>query len=279
MVVAGQPAMHFISGLPRAGSTLLAAILRQNPAFHAAMSSPLAAMLVAMQAKMSNGEFNTFYDDATRVAMLRGAFDSYYSIKAPMLDSGSVIFDSNRSWTARPALLAKLYPNSRIICCVRHVGWIADSIENMLIKNPLQFSRIFNYQPGNSINARVEQLMNSETGLIGLPWNHLRDAWFGPFANRLILIQYDRLASQPQQTMQALYRALDLPPFQHDFQNVSYAADDYDDSIGMPGLHKIDPVVCKRERQPILPPEIYAKAASTHFWEGRNSHGNSATLL
>jgi sulfotransferase len=29
--------MHFISGLPRSGSTLLAGILRQNPQFHAAM--------------------------------------------------------------------------------------------------------------------------------------------------------------------------------------------------------------------------------------------------
>ncbi|MEG3936419.1 MULTISPECIES: sulfotransferase [unclassified Microcoleus] len=32
---------HFISGLPRSGSTLLAALLRQNPRFHGAMTSPL----------------------------------------------------------------------------------------------------------------------------------------------------------------------------------------------------------------------------------------------
>jgi len=32
---------HFISGLPRSGSTLLAALLRQNPRFHAAMTIPV----------------------------------------------------------------------------------------------------------------------------------------------------------------------------------------------------------------------------------------------
>lgn len=32
---------HFISGLPRSGSTLLAAILRQNPRFLAATTSPV----------------------------------------------------------------------------------------------------------------------------------------------------------------------------------------------------------------------------------------------
>ena len=37
--------LHFISGLPRSGSTLLAGILRQNPQFHAAMSSPVAPMM------------------------------------------------------------------------------------------------------------------------------------------------------------------------------------------------------------------------------------------
>jgi sulfotransferase len=33
--------IHFISGLPRSGSTLLAALLRQNPRFEAGMSGPL----------------------------------------------------------------------------------------------------------------------------------------------------------------------------------------------------------------------------------------------
>ena len=36
---------HFISGLPRAGTTLLAAILNQNPRFRAGMTSPLADIM------------------------------------------------------------------------------------------------------------------------------------------------------------------------------------------------------------------------------------------
>ncbi|MBD1887522.1 sulfotransferase [Microcoleus vaginatus] len=36
---------HFISGLPRSGSTLLAAILRQNPRFHASMTSPVGGLV------------------------------------------------------------------------------------------------------------------------------------------------------------------------------------------------------------------------------------------
>ncbi|MFB8794955.1 MAG: sulfotransferase [Microcoleus sp.] len=44
---------HFISGLPRSGSTLLAALLRQNPRFHAAMTSPVGGLVERMLSAMS----------------------------------------------------------------------------------------------------------------------------------------------------------------------------------------------------------------------------------
>ncbi len=42
-------AIHFISGLPRSGSTLL----RQNPRFQAGMSGPLAGLFGALLDEMS----------------------------------------------------------------------------------------------------------------------------------------------------------------------------------------------------------------------------------
>ena len=45
--------IHFISGLPRSGSTLLAGILRQNPRFHAGMTSPVGSMYMALETSMS----------------------------------------------------------------------------------------------------------------------------------------------------------------------------------------------------------------------------------
>ena len=59
--------IHFISGLPRSGSTLLAALLRQNPRFQAGMSGPLAGMFGALLSEMSaRNEFSIFIDDAKR---------------------------------------------------------------------------------------------------------------------------------------------------------------------------------------------------------------------
>ena len=36
---------HFITGLPRSGSTLLTAILKQNPRFHASITDSLATIV------------------------------------------------------------------------------------------------------------------------------------------------------------------------------------------------------------------------------------------
>jgi hypothetical protein len=50
-----MPNYHFISGLPRAGSTLLSAILLQNPRFHAGMTSPVGALYAGMLQQFGAG--------------------------------------------------------------------------------------------------------------------------------------------------------------------------------------------------------------------------------
>lgn len=254
---------HFISGLPRSGSTLLCALLKQNPRFSAAMTSPVASLCTAIHKKMCGGEFAVFFNDARRATILRGVFDSYYA----GADTQQVMFDTNRTWTARAALLASLYPNARIICCVRDIGWIIDSVERMLAKNPLQLSRVFNFQPGASVYSRVETLMNSESGLIGLPWSNLREAWFSEQAHRLVLVPYDHLVAEPEQTLRRLYVAIGEPWFPHDFDNVVYDEPDYDALIGMPGMHKVRQKVEPEQRKPVVPPDLFAKFAHTHFWQ------------
>ena len=255
--------LHLISGLPRSGSTLLCALLRQNPRFTAAMTSPVASLFTAVHPKMCGGEFGIFFDNAKRAAILRGIFDSYYANAS----QDGIVFDTNRSWTGRAALLGELYPQSRIICCVRGIGRIIDSIERMLIKNPLQLSRMFNFQPGASVYSRVEALMNSDTGLIGLAWSTLREAWYGDEAKRLILVPYEHLAKEPKRTLARLYTELAEPPFAHDFGNVIYDEPDYDTHIGMPGLHTVRKKVEFKEDTPHIPPDLFAKYATASFWE------------
>ena len=71
---------HFISGLPRSGSTLLAALLRQNPRFLAGMSSPVYLLFRAMLSETSErNEGAVFLDNAVRKRLLAGVFEAFYA--------------------------------------------------------------------------------------------------------------------------------------------------------------------------------------------------------
>ena len=64
--------IHFISGLPRSGATLLAALLRQNPRVHAGMTSPVGSIFNAMLGALSQrNETAIFIDDTQRRRLSR----------------------------------------------------------------------------------------------------------------------------------------------------------------------------------------------------------------
>ena len=226
------------------------------------MTSPLHALCATLLNKMSGGsQFSMFFSDERRRRLLQGLFNAFYE------EAGErVIFDTNRLWTGRVAMLAALFPHAKIVCCVRDVGWIIDSTERVLRQNPLQTSRLFNYEPGQSVYARTEVLMNSDTGFIGNPWSCLREAWFGEHASRLIVIEYEALSKHPAETMHRLYLVLGERPFVHDFENVVYDEPDYDAVLGMPGMHKVAAKVQYIRRDPCIPPDIMNKYAGLCFW-------------
>src|SRR4028118_1619539 len=116
---------HFISGLPRSGSTLLAAILRQNPRFHAAMTSPVGGLVDRMLEAMSeDNEFSVFISREQKRALILSIFSAYYHPQAEK----EAILDTNRLWYKLPLIL-ELFPEAKVICCVRNRAWIMDSIE------------------------------------------------------------------------------------------------------------------------------------------------------
>lgn len=74
--------IHFISGLPRSESTLLSALLQQNPRFHAGTSGSVADMFTTLLHELSGqNELSAFINDAQPQRILRGRFANYYDGK------------------------------------------------------------------------------------------------------------------------------------------------------------------------------------------------------
>lgn len=255
-------AIHFISGLPRSGSTLLAALLRQNPRFSAGMASPVAGMVNVMLGEMSDrNELSMFITDTQRQRVVRGLFEHYYGAEF----GADVIFDTNRAWCAKLPALSTLFPDLKVIACVRHVSWIVDSVERAIREHALRPSSLFNYQAGGTVYTRAEGIANGE-GLVGYAYNALKEAFFGQQARHLMLLQYETLVREPAKAMAAIYDFIGEPGFPHDFDHVQFDAEAFDARAGTPGLHTVGSKVRAQERRTILPPDIFRRFENDAFW-------------
>ncbi len=254
--------LNFIAGLPRAGSTLLAAILRQNPRFRAGMSSPLAGIVRSLHNSLgAQNEFAHFLTDAQRERVLRGVFENFYAD----VPNDAVIFDTNRTWPARLAMLNSYFPDSKIICCVRHPVQIVTSFERLLRTNFATASRMFNNDDRQNVYTRTEALLRSDR-MLGGALNALKEGYYSEQSRMMLIVEYDILVNQPKRTLELIYEFLEEAAFEHDFDNVEYSAAEYDRSITTQGLHDIHGPVTPRERVKILPPDIIRQLERHAFW-------------
>ena len=123
--------LHFISGLPRSGSTVLSAILKQNPRFTAGISDPLADISNSIIATINGAAGMTVQVPVNmQKEIIKGMFDTFYK------NSNEVCFNTNRGWSSQTSLIKDLFPASKIIICVRDIGWVLDSFEQLNSKNP-----------------------------------------------------------------------------------------------------------------------------------------------
>lgn len=263
--------MNFISGLPRSGSTLLGALLKQNPRFHASMSSGLASLLHANLNVMSTGsEASAVMAESKRPKILRAICDAYY----PQDEYPEVIFDTNRVWCSKMPLIQDLYPDAKVIACVRDVAWVMDSIERLYRKNPFENTLLFgNDERRATVYSRVEALANKNR-LVGHPWAALKEAFYGEQAQNMLVVDYDLLAKAPEKVLRLIYQFIDEPWFEgHDFDNVHFEADDFDRILGVKGLHTVRSKVEFKTRPTVLPPDLFEKFKDMDFWKDVTGSG------
>ena len=227
------------------------------------MSSPVAGLFEGVIAQVSAGsEISTMVNQDQRARILRGLFDSYYAdVDCP------VVFDTNRSWTAQLPALMRLFPESKLICTVRNVAWVIDSLERQFRANAFENTRLFPSPAERSTVYTRAESMAGPNRLVGYPWHAVKEACYGEFANQMVLVDYDLLTARPAEVMGLLYEFLGEEPFSHDFENVQYDAPEFDAQLGLDGLHRVHPTVAPRPRTTILPPDLFERYSQLSFWQ------------
>ncbi len=124
---------------------------------------------------------------------------------------------------------------------------------------------MFDFDPGGNIYSRAEALM-SPRGMVGFALAALKQAMHSAESDRLLLLPYEVLAREPAHALAKVYEFTGLPPFQHDFENISFDAAEFDARLGSPGLHVVRPKARVEERQMLLPPDLRRRYEGESIW-------------
>lgn len=253
---------HFISGLPRSGTTLLSTILRQNPKFEASISGPLARFVRGViQESSSQGGYRFECPPEKRKKIISGLFDNYHDNP-----DTEVAFNTNRGWGLLLPTIKDLYPDSKMIMCVRDIGWVLDSFEVLQRKNPYVFTSMFGPDEGINVYTRCETLLNPGRTL-GFAYNAVKQAITSEHKKSIMILDYDKFVMNPEKHMKSIYAFIDQPYFEHDFNNVEASYDEFDEDVQLPGLHTTRKKVEFIKRETILPPDIWNMVRGMEVWK------------
>lgn len=243
---------HFIAGLPRSGVSVLSALLRQNPRFASKVNSPAQAVFASILANCGDtANLASVLDEAQKTALLRGTIDAVYHDRP----FDSVVLDASRDWLTDLDALIRLYPLCRIIICVRNPAAIVNSYA---LSSPAE-------KDDNTLSDAANAL-TAPDGAIGLQIDRLRTALSSRHAERIFVMDYDRLADDPEDVMDALYEFLREPAFAHNYHEVGSGSDDF-----------VNGPVARSNHPMILPTRMILQLSGRAFW--RNLRRTSATLM
>lgn len=228
--------IHFISGLPRSGSTLLANILAQNPKFNSTSTSGILDIMFGVRNNWNELiEFKASPNDDALLRVLKGILESYHN-------TDKVVFDKSRGWLSQIEMAeAVLGRKVKIIVPVRDIREVLASFE-MLWRNNAPYRQLtqekndyFNWQ---TQQGRVKAWLDGSQP-VGLAYNRIKDALHRGFGDRMLFVNFEDLTSNPKETMKVIYDFLEEEYYEHDFENVKQVTTENDEVHGMKGLHKI----------------------------------------
>lgn len=220
-----EKTFYFIAGLPRSGSSVLSAILNQNPRFYSGPSSPVVPTMLILENSLSNDELFLAYPKIDQgKQIIASVLPQYYSDR-----SEPVIFDKNRSWTLRMEYISGYFDiKPKVICPVRSSDEILASFISMLHRNPYQVNGKINFIDEMLVKNNIPltdvnrcELLASPNGILGQSFESLKKALMEGYDSCLHLVEYNDLVNNPQETMQKIYEFLDEDLFEHSFDNLS----------------------------------------------------------
>ena len=245
--------IHFMSGVPRSGSTVLAAILNQNKHTHVSTTSGVVFALDALaNVWHSQGLLGENDKERTKLARTMGAvLDTFYEdVEEP------VIIDKGRGWpipTILSAMTQVLGEKPKIVATVRSIPDCMASYVRVAKPDDLDE---FIYSGILSTHLKASYIA-IQTGYEFAP-------------ECFCIVEYEDLVADPEAQLARIHEFLDLPDFDYDFTAIDGTSVQEDDEEihGYEGMHDIQPVLAKQHNED--PKDVlknhYTTFCQPEFW-------------
>lgn len=258
--------VHFVSGLPRAGSTLLMNLLAQHPQVHATATSGLHEIGYIARQFSATEEFKTipnpqdgetlFYD------YVKGGCENAFN----RLTDRPIVADKCRSWIGHLDMLFAIWPSAKLIVPVRDMRGILSSFEKKWRKHPFPFTSVEKQTPQNwtTLEKRCQGWLNMPP--LGIAVERLSDA-VRRYRDKLHFVHFEQLTEEPEETMQGIWDYLELTMPKHNFNCVEQYTTEHE--LGWPyGDHnirnKVEPV--EKDWNKILGKEFSEQINQSFKW-------------
>jgi len=256
-----------VTGLPRAGSTLLCQLLAEHPEIDCdGHSSPLCNTILGIRRMIS--------DDTFFLAQLDNSFERSYGHLASAMrgflrgwnkdSQQKVVIDKNRAWLHAIELLLHIEPEAKLIVCLRDLGQIYGSIEAQHQRTILV--DFIDHLADHDRFGRADMLFAKDK-TIGSPLVSLHAVPDLPkqVQERLYFLRFEDLVEHPVACMSHLYTWLGVSPFEIDPNNLQINGQESDSHYHMKYIHKQVSRIIKPKRHE-LPARIQAQIETAYAW-------------
>lgn len=241
--------IHFLSGLPRSGSTLLGSLLSQNPQITATPTSPLLDLLCYTNESLNkiNSSY-TFDFEGLSSSVYKSLIESFYGQYKT-----DVVFDKHRGWP-KNVVPAKMFVSQkpRILVTVRPISEIITSYIKLIVSNDQKDNFVDNELRRMGITVTTESRAK-------ILWeNYISDPYGSTkhgienHADCIHLVEYESLVVDPKSVMDGIYDFIGMERYGgHDFERIeNVCAETKDRAWGLDGLHDIRPRLGKTSSKP-----------------------------
>jgi len=219
---------YFFSGLPRAGNTILASLLNQNPDIYATGQSITTSIMHDLETVTCNNDVYKSYPQESKMDnVLKNVLPNYYKEvnKKYIIERAEWIIPNNLE------LYRKYCPNEiKGIALTRDLTEIIKSFFNHANLYPNFF---LNHQGGHTQKNKIDFLLQpySYIDYMYKSIKHLDDSF--------LIVDYKDIVENTQQTLNKIYSYYQIDNYVHDLNNIPQLKG-YKDNLFGHNLHEIN---------------------------------------